>query len=87
MAAKQQALKEAQDVASNAVAGPQIRHIIRGISNYSNPTEGVYTASEVEMHIAGMEGWNLIDTHFLGKQKSASTGAQIYEFAYILVAA
>ena len=86
MAAAKQAVAQAEQVAANAVPGPQIKHIVRGINSFSNPAEGIYTAEEVEMYIASMQGWKLHSVFYVGRKKSDTAASETHEFAYILEA-
>ena len=79
----------AQNIAERAVLGegPDIHHMVRGLSNYSNPAEGVFTVDEIDAHVRTWlaAGYKLFAVHHGGSLTSQTSGSQVEKLIYVLL--
>lgn len=86
MAVKASVVEQAEQVAAQA-SEKGVHTVIRGIGNYSNAAEGVFTVEEVDAYLGYWlnSGWRLFSAHNTGVRKSGVTSALVYEMIFVLV--
>ena len=67
---------------------PEVKQVIRYISNVPDPQNARYSVAEVDDYISywiTKQGYKLFNTHYLGEVLDTETSTKAFGFMYVLV--
>ena len=63
-----------------------VRHLVRQLASVSNPQMGYQTVGEVDAELSSLmlQGYRIVNTHYLGSQRDANNSVEYLGVMYIL---
>lgn len=70
---------------SKSSVKPAVKHMVRQLARISNPAKGYITAEQADSEIGSwlLQGYRLVNTHYLGSQRDNELGLEYLGVMYI----